>query len=206
MLPRWIWLAPFCMTSPLQAQSDPTADSHENVELPACAPDSSALYDGAGWWRGDAGEVHFRVKAPDWSSTMSAYFTTYLPEIDDIVGPWAVSCDQDPIEDTRSCRVSREDLAVYVDSEANRFVWVGYDHFPGSEVAIRVDTGTPLRAEEHGWSATRAESVIRALRLGREARTRFIRWPYRSPVDGEVDLRGFSAAHSWATCVLQLPR
>jgi hypothetical protein len=122
---------------------------------------------------------------------------------------WSVSCHVDAMDDSRYCQIWVGDLIVSYGPKCQVYVVaVGTDHFPGTTSLVRIDGRKPYStAEKDGVFQGKAAGVIAAeLRKAKRATTRFVRWPYRSPVDTDSTMSGFSQASDYACwAVKRLP-
>lgn len=109
---------------------------------------------------------------------------------------WELSCEDDPIEDTRVCNLAGTHITVIGlakrDGRLSEFVTLGYDRYPGSDKVFRVDQNAAIRWPENettGDSARLIEQMIK----GKKMLTRYTKWPYGTTVDGTESLSGFAA-------------
>lgn len=116
-------------------------------------------------------------------------FTIYRDGSGDTAG-WQRTCQQDKMSDARSCFLNKGDLFIWIDNTGVRYVHVGYEHFPRSTVAIRVDQSKPRVATSDGWSGPAAKSLVKHLLSGESFQTRFMKWPYQSYVESEEKVEG----------------
>lgn len=73
-------------------------------------------------------------------------------------------------------------------------VYVGRDHYPRSQSAIKVDSNAPIYGYE--GSSDTPKKVIEQMKKGKGAYTRYREWPYDYNQDGEVDLTGFAEKYN----------
>jgi hypothetical protein len=88
----------------------------------------------------------------------------------------------------------RDDLLIVSDTAETRLVMIGHDHYPGSSIALRIDTNKPFVETSDGFADSRARDVLAALTSGRSAVTRYQRWPYQTDIDARLSLEGFPQA------------
>ena len=101
-------------------------------------------------------------------------------------------CQVDEFADTHWCSASKGDLAVGLSKDKRAFVSVGYEHYPGSKVSVRVDKNDPLQASaKESYSQTRTNILINQMLAGESIMTRYQKWPRESNVDARVSLYGF---------------
>tara|TARA_Y100000815_G_scaffold185010_1_gene168853 strand:+ start:1089 stop:1901 length:813 start_codon:yes stop_codon:yes gene_type:complete len=108
---------------------------------------------------------------------------------------WDMRCTIDRIGDSKSCSLSKGHLTVGIWKDGSTLAWVGSNHYPGTAMTVRVDRGRPISAgERSGFSSSQAATIVSQLKSGQSAITRYQEWPYRSNLDEDVDLFGFSQA------------
>ena len=60
---------------------------------------------------------------------------------------WFLSCVHDDIDDKHVCAILRSKfLQIGIDSEQRVYVSIGADHYPGSIVALKIDSNPPWKA------------------------------------------------------------
>jgi hypothetical protein len=110
---------------------------------------------------------------------------------------WAARCQVDPMDDTRSCRLSHAGALymVYLDGESRWRVYVGDGNtYPGSEISIRLGDGEVLSATEPRFSDVQSAQIVDVLLAEPRVRTRYSRWPGGERPVGDFEARGFAAA------------
>lgn len=106
---------------------------------------------------------------------------------------WGTSCSKDKFNNTKSCSLTKSHSDVMVTIINGRYsVYVGREHYPRTQSAIKIDESTPVYGYE-GVSQT-PQKVIEQMKNGKIAYTRYQEWPYKYNKDGEVDLSGFAEA------------
>lgn len=115
---------------------------------------------------------------------------------------WSVSCKKDPIDDSKYCNMSKADLSIFLFSKSGLYVSIGGNNYPGSDVAIRVDTQpATIGNEKAQFSGDKAKQIIDALKSGKQITTRYQKWPQGYDTTSTFDLSGFNEAFqfiNWA--------
>lgn len=117
-----------------------------------------------------------------------------------LVNSWLLSCNVDPIEDTRSCTLLRGPLMVIAFAGGPEVVMAGKNHYPGSESAIRLDKGQPFRSRADGIFGD-SKKILAGLETCNQVVVRYQEWPSKVPTDGTVSCEGFRQAKTilrWA--------
>ena len=119
---------------------------------------------------------------------------------------WALECHVNPIDDEHTCSLKRGNLWLVHGSGATAYnLGIGYDHYPGSYVAIRIDKNEPFKgpADERTrgfgfrvfmFTLEETKTIIHQLKSGKAYVTRFQRWPYKSDVYEKASTYGFKEA------------
>lgn len=147
---------------------------------------------------GSINNVMYRVYYSDGSGSVQGLKTNTLDYAKDESGTnWFTHCTKDEMDDSRWCGLDKGDLSVMIWKDGTALVHIGHEHYPGSNVTIRIDKGKPITASEK-LSFTRAQSddIINALKSGKSALTRHQNWPYKKNIDTHIDLYGFTEAWS----------
>lgn len=119
--------------------------------------------------------------------------TTYYPETSPL--EWNYICSKDKFNGKKSCSLNKAYSNVMVSIFDDRYsVYVGRNHFPRSQSAIKIDDNTPTYGHE-GLSNT-PKNVIEQMKKGKVAYTRYKEWPYEYNQDGETDLTGFAEKYN----------
>ena len=106
-------------------------------------------------------------------------------------GEWWTVCQDDPIEDSRTCTVeivpenwkSEGSTPVIAISQTMLLIVIGFNNSPGSDVVIRIDDNKPIRWEDGKYPRPILLKVIEQLKTGKRIVTRYTRWPYNVPLD-----------------------
>lgn len=111
---------------------------------------------------------------------------------------WSVRCLKDAMDDSVRCAATIHDLTVSVGKSGSDYVWVGSDHYPGTDVAIRVGGGVPSVASSNGqYGPMLSKQLIEEFKQGVAVTTRFQQWPYTAYKDVTFDLYGFDEVYSY---------
>lgn len=111
------------------------------------------------------------------------------------VGDWIVECDRDAMTDRRVCWTNRDDLWVYAAPNSKGIVSVGDEHFPGSQVHLRIGSSKPFSASSKNngdFAAATSATIMRRLLASENVTTRYMRWPYKEWVDHTTSLKAFA--------------
>jgi hypothetical protein len=108
---------------------------------------------------------------------------------------WSLGCSIDEMDDTHFCYLDRKDLRVGIWKDGKTFIWIGNNHYPGSNIALRVDKNKPIIAsEERGFTDSQSLEIIEQLKKGTSVLTRYKEWPYQSNEDQSFKTFGFPQA------------
>ena len=111
--------------------------------------------------------------------------------IENSIFDWKVSCSKDRFNGIKTCSIYKSYSDLMVTIIDGRFgVYIGRDHFPRSNSAIKIDNNSPIIGYE-GISKTPLK-VIEQMKKGKVAYTRYKEWPYEYNKDGQVELDGFA--------------
>jgi len=104
---------------------------------------------------------------------------------------WNTTCSKDKFNGRKSCSLSKAHSNIMVSIfDGRHSVYIGQDHFPRSQSAIKIDNNTPVYGYE--GSSNTPQKVIEQMKKGKVAYTRYKEWPYEYNQDGETDLTGFA--------------
>lgn len=108
---------------------------------------------------------------------------------------WNFSCSKDKFNGTKSCFLSKmySDVMVGI-YNGQHTVYIGRDHYPRSQSAIKIDDNAPVYGYE--GSSNTPKKLIEQMKKGRVAYTRYKEWPYDYNQDGETDLTGFTEKYN----------
>ncbi len=117
----------------------------------------------------------------------------------DAVNPnWKTYCFVDPISDAKACKMSINNLGIVVSQDGRENVLIGSDHFPGSEIVVRIDGETPIRAAaKFGFGAGTAKRIIERLKTAKKVATRYQEWPNSYVTDRIWELYGYRETLSY---------
>ncbi|EOR06443.1 hypothetical protein [Acinetobacter tandoii] len=108
---------------------------------------------------------------------------------------WNINCTKDKFNGKKICSLSKYHSDLMVNIINGKYsVYIGRDHYPNSQSAIKIDENTPIYGDE-GLSQT-PQKAIEQMKKGKVAYTRYKEWPYEYNQDGETDLTGFSEKFS----------
>ena len=120
---------------------------------------------------------------------------------------WGTGCKVDGMADTHWCYITKKDFMVGVRKNGTPFIVIGRDHFPKSNIAIRIDQQTPISANaEDGFTSAQVSQIIEQLKSGGKALTRYQEWPYEKNKDYAMDLYGFAEAWEIINTVSSTPK
>jgi len=113
-------------------------------------------------------------------------------------GNWSVRCNKDTMDDSVDCSARLGSLAVLVKKGGGHYVFVGSDHYPGTDVAIRLGDSKPLiAAGEIQFGAARSEEILLGLKNGMKVSTRYQEWPNKYFTDEAFELYGFEEVYAY---------
>lgn len=143
-----------------------------------------------------AGEVHI-YKDSDGSTILSGresnktdYQKVKTIKYEDALSrAWKPYCSKDAFTGSKKCSMNYQDVQVSL-IDGKYGVYIGRNHFPRTQSAIRVDGNVPIYGYE-GISKS-PKIVIEQMKKGKTAYTRYQEWPYKYNQDGEADLTGFA--------------
>lgn len=104
---------------------------------------------------------------------------------------WRIRCNRDLMSDRRTCSAKFRNLWIEASSRGSVLVSVGDNHFPGITSSLRVGQVRFNTLNRDGYFSVRDSSTIIGL-MGKGAgtSTRFMKWPYRSWVEDEIEPYG----------------
>jgi hypothetical protein len=119
-------------------------------------------------------------------------------------GSWSVRCQDDRIDDSRSCLIlsqSPNKLGVTV-VKGGAGVTIGFAQaYPASENAVRVDSQTAVKWQEATVTAqilVTQRTALAQMLSGRKYLARWFEWPSQKEIIYEGSLSGFREAYEWA--------
>ncbi len=111
---------------------------------------------------------------------------------------WNVRCVKDAMDDSVRCAASIHDLTVSVGKGGDEYIWVGSEHYPGTDVAVRVGAGTPyIVSSKDQFGPSLSRKLIEEFQQGGSVTTRYQQWPYKAYKDVTFDLYGFDEVFSY---------
>lgn len=107
---------------------------------------------------------------------------------------WQVGCKTDAMTDEYNCYVYQKDIYIIRDKNGYR-VAIGTDHFPNTKSYIRIDGNQPIESGNDGvFSIDDSQKIISSLSSKSKVITRFTKWPYERPIDGEIGMSKFDVS------------
>lgn len=149
---------------------------------------------------GSLNGVHYNFYYTDGSATFSGQKGNNDSSHEPYDSNWHIVCQKDPITDNILCYMSIKDLIVFVSPGGKAIVNIGHDHFPGSTVSIRIDSGksiTQLIKDNGSLSPKNSLKTIKQLRSAKIVTTRYMEWPYETWADETWEIYGFNEALSF---------
>ncbi|MEN3980624.1 hypothetical protein [Acinetobacter sp. CWB-B33] len=120
-------------------------------------------------------------------------YETYYPKLSP--SDWDYNCSKDKFNGQKSCSLNKSNSKIMVSIFDGRYsVYIGRNHFPHTQSAIKIDNNTPIYGYE--GSSNTPQKVIEQMKKGKVAYTRYKEWPYEYNQDGETDLTGFSEKYN----------
>ncbi|MET1080325.1 MAG: hypothetical protein ABWY06_20115 [Pseudomonas sp.] len=132
----------------------------------------------------------------DGSGTIQGDKNSTLDTIKDLhLTNWSIKCVKDGMDDTHWCSLRKHNISIGIWKNGSHFISVGNDHFPSSDITLRIDKNQPVTAvAESGFTEKQADLLISQMKVGESALSRYQEWPYRANKDKKVELYGFSEA------------
>jgi hypothetical protein len=127
---------------------------------------------------------------------------------------WFVEHKIDPIHDHRIWTlVNLKGLVVMLIRTPTGQQWLSvhishgkHGCYPGSVDYLRIDSWTPWQvACDKAWENDSARRIIQALSTGTDARTQYTAWPWNTPQNKTIELRGFAVAWRYLQWLSQQP-
>ena len=115
---------------------------------------------------------------------------------------WQSICRRDKMTDDRRCFLIQGGLSVTVDRSNSFSVNIGHNHYPGTNVMLRLDSEKPMSAGENGWIGVDAGKIVKKILASKKVATRFTKWPNKVPSDEEFDPHGLDVAIEYARWVI----
>ncbi|WP_162887109.1 hypothetical protein [Pseudomonas syringae] len=145
---------------------------------------------------GSVNNIKYRFYYTDGSGSIQGDSRSTLDTIKDLnLVNWDTACKTDGMDDKRWCYISKKDLTIGIWKDGSTFISIGHDHFPSSQIAIRIDQSPPLTApEKTGFDSKQVGEILSSLKKGQKVLTRYQEWPYERNKDVTIDLYGFNEA------------
>lgn len=151
--------------------------------------------------------ISYRIFYRDGSGAFAGKKGHTLAIMEDSRDNWSVRCSKDSMSDAVQCSANTRDLTVVVVKGGAAYLYVGAEHFPGSDVAIRLGSEPPvIVSSDAQFGRAASEQLISHMRDGVLVSTRYQRWPYERSVDQAFELYGFEQVMSylkWATDIIE---
>lgn len=118
---------------------------------------------------------------------------------------WQVGCSRDSMNDQLTCHLKRGDFWLFVGPKSKLGVSIGTDNFPGRSIAVRIGQGESISTTNRAatFDAVTSQRIVAMLEKQPSFKTRFVKWPYESWIDGEYSTYGFSAAFEYVKQTVQ---
>ncbi|WP_052906163.1 hypothetical protein [Pseudomonas fluorescens] len=151
--------------------------------------------------------IKYRIYYSDGSGTIQGDKKSTLDTIKDLhVTNWSTRCKKDGMDDTHWCAISKDSVSIGIWKNGSHFISVGNDHFPSSNITLRVDQNAPISATaESGYTDKQVEMLIAQLKSGKSVLSRYQEWPYETNKDKAIDLFGFSEAWEMLNVIYNAP-
>lgn len=112
---------------------------------------------------------------------------------------WDRHCAVDPMTDERLCLVTQGDISIIVNRNGVSIISIGSEHFPGSQVFLRIDEAVAQVTAPPGWGGAAAVKLISKMASGKKLVTRYTKWPDRAATDGVTQSEGLKQSIGIAT-------
>lgn len=144
---------------------------------------------------GTINEVSYRFYYSDGSGSFEGSKGNGIDYKRDVGENWSVSCEKDPIDDSKYCVATKNGLYIFNFSKSGLYVSVGSNNYPGSEVAIRVGTNPAFFSNEKAqFNGAKGSEVLKAFTDGKQVTIRYQEWPKGYDTVRTFDLYGFNEA------------
>lgn len=131
----------------------------------------------------------------DSSGAVAVDRETQNPESAHLFQVWRITCKKDAISGAPSCVGLHRDLGIIVERGKKPLVALGYDHFPGKPMSIRVGSVVFTKKAGGDFGQSDSAKIIKAMTEdGVEVATRFYMWPSDSPREQVFPAGGAQAA------------
>ena len=147
---------------------------------------------------GELNGVKYRFYYSDGSGTFAAEQGNKVDITESAFENWDTRCIKDAMTDEVACRAFFRDFALLVTQAGDMKIVVGSDHYPGSNVALRIDDGVPMVAPSAAqFSAAQSKQLAESLRNGQTVKLRYQEWPYEANVDKSFTLHGYEEVYAF---------
>jgi hypothetical protein len=114
---------------------------------------------------------------------------------------WKVACEKDPITDEKTCYMDHGDVRVWVDGRGRSEIYIGDKHYPGSQVVIRIDKGSPMAISSRVFNGSfgyrASPAIINRIAAAKIVTTRYQEWPHTDYVDDSWEPHAFAESLSY---------
>ncbi len=142
--------------------------------------------------------VEYRIYYSDGSGSFVGRRGGNLADVMSFQYNWHVSCRKDVITDGKSCFMNRGATFVFVDDTGAYNLHLGTDHYPGSDIVIRIDNGKPIfmnsRTSTGSFGPRLSAAIIQSISKAKTVTTRYYKWPRNLPLDATWEPYGFNEA------------
>lgn len=108
---------------------------------------------------------------------------------------WHITCKRDRFDGTKMCLMLKrnEDVSVMI-MNGKYHVFVGRDHYPRTQSAIKIDNNATIYGYEGVFK--NSPEIIEQMKRGRVVYSRYKEWPYDYNKDNEMSLLGFTEKYN----------
>ncbi|HTN31800.1 MAG TPA: hypothetical protein VL178_13405 [Pseudomonas sp.] len=117
---------------------------------------------------------------------------------------WSVKCDKDAMTEKVSCYAITREFGIFAYPDGSELIALGVNHYPGSKVAVKVGTATPLEADARiQFDATQSKALLARMKNGTQIVTRYQEWPSKRNKDQVFTLFGVEEVRSYLQWAVQ---
>ncbi len=112
-------------------------------------------------------------------------------EYNSSLSDWNITCKRDRFDGTKMCLMLKrnEDVSVMI-MNGKYHVFVGRDHYPQTQSAIKIDNNATFYGYEGLFK--NSLTIIEQMKKGKVVYSRYKEWPYDYNKDSEMSLLGFT--------------
>jgi len=110
---------------------------------------------------------------------------------------WRVLCTKDAITDGKKCTLLKPDISITTYPDGKYLLGVGYNHFPGSEVFLRIDDEASISTPSSNggiFDFNTSSMLVEKMKAAKKITTRYTEWPYQKNIDKSSNMFGFNEA------------